>query len=181
MTATPWRTPLIVAVIGATLAALPASAQRTETGPFDAKSGRFGSAFPIGAARVPDTLAVSQARAWSMVGLLFADLGIPVSVMDSSSHVLGALRVTQRRPVAGERLSRLLECGTGSYGPNAERYTVQLTALASVQALDSVHATVQTRVGGVASPNGLSSSVNCSSTGVLEDRITAELRKLIGS
>lgn len=175
------RVSLLFALFAMAAAARPALGQRTQTGPFDPRSGRFGAALPIGPDRAPDTLAVTQARAWAVVGQLFADLGIPVSVVDTSSHVLGALRATQRRPVAGERLSRILECGTGSFGPNAERYTVQLTVLASVQARDAGHATVETRVGGVAAPNGLSSSVTCASTGVLEDRITAELRKVVGS
>jgi hypothetical protein len=158
------------------LATAPAAwAQSGNYGTYDPRTGQFGAAFPNDAGRPADTLAVTQAQAWAAVSAVYAKLGIPLSVVDSGTHVLGALRVTQRRPLAGERLSRLLECGTGSFGPNAERYTVQLTVLSSVQPLPDGRTTVDTRVAGAASPNGLSSSVSCASTGVLEDRITAEL------
>lgn len=159
------------------LAAAPAaSAQSGNYGTYDPRTGRFGAAFPSDPGRPADTLAVSQQAVWLALSTVYQKLGIPLSVVDTGSHVLGALRVTQRRPVGGERLSRLLECGTGSFGPNAERYTVQLTVLSSVQALPDGRTTVDTRVAGTASPNGLNSSVSCASTGVLEDRITAELR-----
>lgn len=160
------------------LVAPAAVAQSGRYGPFDPKSGRFGGAIPNEPAHAPDTLSMTQQKAWEALPALFAKLGVAISVVDTESHVLGALRVPQRRMVAGERLSRLLECGTGSFGPNADRYSVNLTVLVSVQSLPDGQAVIETRVGGVAAPNGLNSSVNCASTGVLEDRITAELRTL---
>jgi hypothetical protein len=172
---------LAIAVLLAAVAAPAARAQGANLGPFDPKSGRFAAAMPDGPARAADTLAAPAARAWVTLAKVYADLGIPISVVDTETHVLGALRATHRRPVGGERLSRVLECGTGSFGPNAERYTVKLTALSSIQPLADGRATLDTRVGGVAAPNGLSSSVACASTGLLEERIAAELRKLLGS
>lgn len=82
-----------------------------------------------------------------------------------------------RRPIAGQRLSLLLECGTGSFGPNAERYSVQLTLVARAKAIDSTRTEVTTRVRGDASPNGLSTSVNCASSGRLEEQFAELLRK----
>jgi len=111
---------------------------------------------------------------------VFEAIGVPLSVVDSGTKVMGALRVPVRRPIGGQRLSLLLECGTGSYGPNAERYSVQLTLLAAVRAVDAGHAEVQTRVEGNASPNGLSTVVKCMSTGRLEDRFTEQLKKELG-
>ena len=107
---------------------------------------------------------MSTDKVWAALGDVYRDLGVALSVADSQSHVLGALRVTQRRPVGGERLSRLLECGSGPYGPNAERYTVQLTLLTHVEALGDGRSIVDTRVGGSAAPNGLNSAVSCGST-----------------
>jgi hypothetical protein len=94
--------------------------------------------------------------------------------------VLGALRVPIRRAIGGQRLSLLLECGTGNYGPNAERYAVQLTLLAMVRVVDSTHTELQTRVEGNASPNGLSTTVRCASTGRLEEMFIALVRKQLG-
>ncbi|MES2178106.1 MAG: hypothetical protein V4550_09600 [Gemmatimonadota bacterium] len=149
-------------------------------GPFDPKSGRFATALPSEPARAPDTLSATSDKVWAALGQVYAELGVPLSVVDSSSHVIGAVRVTQRRPVGGDRLSRLLECGSGAYGPNAERYTVQLTLLTAIQPLGDKATIVDTRAGGQASPNGLSSTVGCASSGVLEEKIAGMLRKALG-
>lgn len=165
-----------IALLALCLASTAASAQSGHFGTFDPRSGRFAAAFAAEPARAADTLALSAPAAWVAISRAYERLGIPLTVVDSESHVIGALRATQRRAIAGERLSRLLDCGLGSYGPNADRYTVQLTALSGVQALSDGRSVVETRVSGIASPNGLSSSVNCASTGALEDRVSTELR-----
>lgn len=164
------------------LAAAPASAQRAgESGwAIDIKSGRYGTVFSAEPARAPDTVATTDAHVFAVLPKVFEAIGVPLSVVDTSSKVMGALRVPVRRPIGGQRLSLLLECGTGSYGPNAERYTVQLTLLAAVHAVDAAHTEVQTRVEGNASPNGLSTVVKCMSTGRLEDRFAEQLRKELG-
>ena len=74
----------------------------------------------------------------------------------------------------------ILECGTGNYGPNAERYTVQLTVLSGVRSLDAGHSTIESRVVGIASQNGLSSSVKCGTNGMLEEKIVNTLRDKLG-
>jgi hypothetical protein len=145
-------------------------------GPFNPRSGRYAVAHSD-APRPADTLAVSSDRVWAALAGVYSDLGIPLSVVDTEVHVLGALRVQTRRPVAGERMSQTLECGSGAFGPNADRYTVALTVLSNVAPLPDGRTLLDTRVSGTAAPNGLNSSVSCTSNGFLEDKITSELRK----
>ena len=174
------RIAIILLVTG--VAWRPAAAQRAgeNGGAIDLKSGRFANVFSTEPARAPDTLATTDAQVFAVLPKVFEAIGVPLSVVDTSSKVMGALRVPVRRPIGGQRLSLLLECGTGSYGPNAERYTVQITLLAAVRAVDAGHTEVQTRVEGNASPNGLSTVVKCMSTGRLEDRFTELLKKELG-
>jgi len=147
---------------------------------FDPKSGRFGSGLGEESGRVPDTLAVSAAKVWAALPAVYEELGVPLTVVDSASLYLGSVRVTTRRPVGGLRLSMILECGTGNYGPNAERYTVQLTVVSGVRSLDAGHSTIETRVVGSASQNGLSNSVKCGTNGMLEEKIVNMLRDKLG-
>jgi hypothetical protein len=174
-----WGTILVTAVA---LGAAQAGAQRVgeSGGAIDTRSGRFTRVFESVPVRAPDTLAVTDDRAFAAMPAVFAKLAIPLTAIDSSAKAMGAVRVPTRHPVAGERLSRLLECGIGTYGPNAESYSVQLTLVARATAIDSTHTEVQTVVVGIASPNGLSSSLNCGSTGRLEERFVALLRKELG-
>jgi hypothetical protein len=157
------------------------SAQSPRVGPFDPRTGRFGTILNGEPAREADTLNVSPEQAWRALTHVYEQLHIPLTVADTEAHVLGAIRGVQRRPVGGLRLSQMLECGMGVYGPNAERYTVQLTALTSVAPAGPDHSLISTRVGGIASPNGLNSSVNCSSSGALEEKIIAMLREAVAS
>jgi hypothetical protein len=146
-------------------------------GAIDSKSGRFLNEFSGVPAHAPDTLAVSDARVFAALPAVFAALAVPLTVVDSSAKAMGAVRVLVRRPIAGQRLSLLLECGTGTYGPNAERYSVQLTLVARARAIDSSHAEVLTMARGDAAPNGLSTSVGCASSGRLEEKFVELLRK----
>jgi hypothetical protein len=162
-----------------TLGAVQARAQRAgeSGGAMDARTGRFLNEFDRSPARAPDTLAVSDDRVFAALPAVFSKLAVPLSVVDSSAKAMGALRVLVRRPISGQRLSLLLECGTGNFGPNAERYSVQLTLVSRAKAIDATHTEVLTMVRGDASPNGLSTSVGCASTGRLEERFAELLRK----
>jgi hypothetical protein len=175
-----WRVWVAAAVV--MLGAAPAGAQRAgeSGGAIDSKSGRFLNEFSRVPARAPDTLAVSAERVFAALPAVFTTLAVPLTVVDTAARAMGAVRVLVRRPISGQRLSLLLECGTGNYGPNAERYSVQLTLVARAKAVDSTHSEVLTMVSGDAAPNGLNTSVGCASTGRLEERFAELLRKELG-
>jgi hypothetical protein len=151
-------------------------AQSPRAGPFDPKTGRFAMVLSGEPAREADTLNVSPDKAWRALTQVYQQLGIGLSVADTEAHVLGVVRGSQRRPVGGLRLSLVLECGMGIYGANADRYSVLLTALTNVAPAGPDRSVISSRVGGVASPNGLNSSVSCSSSGALEEKIFTMLR-----
>ena len=172
-----WQAGMAAAFIALGAGRVEAQRAGESGGAIDSKSGRFLNEFNGVPAHAPDTLAVSQDRVFASLPAVFAALAVPLTVVDSTAKAMGAVRVLVRRPIAGQRLSLLLECGTGTFGPNAERYSVQLTLVARANAIDSTHTEVLTMARGDASPNGLSTSVNCASSGRLEERFAELLRK----
>ncbi|MFL5605868.1 MAG: hypothetical protein ACJ8AD_05445 [Gemmatimonadaceae bacterium] len=173
----------LMALVGTTVIALGAPLRAQDgrpTGTFDLKSGRFGRNFGE-AQRPPDTLTIASSRVWAALPAVYAALDIPLSVADTGSHVIGAMYLSRRRPIGGERLSRLLSCGDSSFGPNADHYEVQFTALSLVTPIDSAHSALTIAVNGVALANGNSQRIACNTTGRLERRILEELRKISGS
>jgi hypothetical protein len=172
-----WRVGVAAAIVALGAGRVEAQRAGESGGAIDAKSGRFLTEFTGVPARAPDTLAVSEARVFAALPAVFTTLAVPLTVVDSAAKAMGAVRVLVRRPIGGQRLSLLLECGTGNYGPNAERYSVQLTLVARARAIDSTHTEVLTMVRGDAAPNGLSTSVSCASSGRLEERFAELLKK----
>ncbi|MDB4916711.1 MAG: hypothetical protein JWM95_4355 [Gemmatimonadetes bacterium] len=160
-------------------ATVPASGQ--EQGPFDPKTGLYGTAVTVRSTRAPDTLYASPSKIWNSLVKIYAEFGVPLTVADTSRSVLGAIRVNQRKPIAGKRLSMLLECGSSAYGENADRYAVKLTWLTHVEELEDKRSVLEMRVSGDASPLGMSSTVTCASTGKLEELVAAALKKAAAS
>jgi hypothetical protein len=124
----------LMVLVGTTVIALGAPLRAQDgkpSGTFDPKTGRFGRTFGA-LQRAPDSLAVASGRVWAALVVVYSELDIPLSVADSTTHVIGAVYLSRRRPVGGQRLSRILACGDGTFGPNADHYEVQLTALSAV-------------------------------------------------
>ena len=74
-------------------AAHPATAQRAgeSSGALDVKSGRFANVFACASARAPDTWATTDARIFAALPAVFGELAVPVSMVDTTVMVLGAL------------------------------------------------------------------------------------------
>ncbi|HEX8675272.1 MAG TPA: hypothetical protein VF710_25480 [Longimicrobium sp.] len=138
------------------------------------KEVRVGMAAPVALA---DNLLVSPEVAWARLPQAFAAVGLEGAVpLDAErTLVLGPKRVSRR--LAGERMSRLLNCGEGLAAPNADTHSVMLTI--STQVVPAGTASrLETRVQATATPQvSGGATVACSSTGVLENRIAAEMRK----
>jgi hypothetical protein len=175
-----WKLLVLVGTAAVVVSAPMRAQDGRPTGTFDLKSGRFGRNFGE-AQRPPDSLAIPSSRLWAALPAVYSALDIPLSVADTGSRVIGAMYLSRRRPIGGERLSRLLSCGDSSFGPNADHYEVQLTALSLVTPIDSAHSALTIAVNGVALANGNSQRIACNTTGRLERRMLEELKKLTGS
>lgn len=166
----------LVCLLGANV---PLRAQ--ELGPFDPKTGLYGGSVKGINARNPDTVSATSSKVWNSLMKIYADYGVSMTIADTVQSVLGAIRVPQRKPVDGKRLSLLLECGSTSFGENADRYAVNLTWLMHLTETSDKKTIVDMRVSGDASPLGLNATVRCESTGKLEDMVAKALRKAAAS
>ena len=174
------RAPLALLLLAGTLACASSSGKlpndRVQYTGFDARSGRF----TVGAggtdARPSDPLLVDVRRAWSLLPEAYVSLGLTPTVRDEASMIVGVQNLRVNRAVAGERMSRLVDCGVDAVGHNADYYEVYLTVLSGVRAVDSVTSTVTTRVVASAVPGGAATSIRCGSTGRLEELIATAMR-----
>jgi hypothetical protein len=117
-------------------------------------------------------------RAATNVRTAFAAVGIPVQTLSRTPRVIGTERFVMRRTFAGKAISAYLDCGNTNSGLLANIYRIQAAILASVQPAGTDSVTVETRLTAQAFSNEGASggSVDCSSLGVLENRLLDEAR-----
>lgn len=118
------------------------------------------------------TIATSPQRVWTHLPDVYAELGIPVEVINSDSREIGNRRLVVRRTLAGNPLSASLDCGTVVGVPVANTYRIELSVLTSLRPGASGSTELHTRLEGKAfDPGSSSGAVPCQTTGRLEQRI----------
>src|SRR5690606_40865365 len=60
---------------------------------------------------------------------IYESLGIPITRVDATSHIIGNEGLKVRRRLGDAPLTRYLDCGSGQGGPNADTYEVHLAVL----------------------------------------------------
>lgn len=123
------------------------------------------------------SLDVPMDAAWARVNHAYSTLKIPITDLDAATHVIGARRALVHA-LAGARLSHWFSCGETAMGtPRADSYNMYVTALTQlVPAPGGGSGTLaRTVVTAFATAvDASSNSVQCSSTGALEQRLHQE-------
>ena len=132
--------------------------------------------------RVGFTVAASPEAVWPALVQVYENLGIEIAGMDPNARAVNNpdMRITRR--LGGQRLSRYLDCGSGTIGGFADHFRIQMSILSQVEALPEGQSRVHTTIEAVGNnPEGTSNTrVPCSSTHQLELRIAEEIRELVG-
>jgi hypothetical protein len=135
-----------------------------------------------GVDRISVGISASPDAVWDALVQVYADVGIEIAGADPGTRSLNNPNFVLSRRLGGQRLSRYLECGSGSIGGFADHFRIQMSILSQVEAkpdgLSTLHTTIQA-IGD--NPEGTSNTrVPCSSTHQLERRIAAEVGELVG-
>jgi len=132
--------------------------------------------------RVSFTIAASPEAVWEALVQVYTDVGIEIAGADPGTRSLNNPDFVVSRRLGGERLSRYLECGSGSIGGFADHFRIQMNILSQVVAKPDGQSTLHTTIQAVGdNPEGTSNTrVPCRSTHQLEIRIVSEVRELVG-
>jgi hypothetical protein len=138
---------------------------------------------------VLDTLAVAfeleapPGRAFVATVAALEAIKIPLEVKDSVGGLVGNLRLTIMRRLAGEPMSRLLNCGSTMTGPSADSYRIHSALLAIIDPLPENR--TRLRVAFAAGARDISGNstepVSCGSSGVFELRLADRIKALLKS
>lgn len=121
-------------------------------------------------------------QVWAVLPQIYEELGVPLAVHDPIGKRIGNSSFRVRR-VGGTKLSRYLRCGGSgpTATPNADRYQVTMSLTTRINDADEGGTGIMTVVGATARPRDVGgSSVNCASTGRLEERISEMVKEAVG-
>ena len=128
------------------------------------------------------TVAAPTSRVFMALEEVLAGIGLPLTVRDPAKGVIGNEGYKFRRKLTDMPSRKLFDCGGSSGMPNAETYTIKMSVLASVNDAGGGMSRVTTVVQASAeNPNYPASGVSCSSSGALEDRIAADLKRRLNA
>jgi hypothetical protein len=118
---------------------------------------------------------------WEVLPTVYEEMGVPVETIDIESNVVGNIEFDVRRRLAGEPMSRLLDCGAGAFSaPLADRYLIRMSLTTGVSESENETSIITTRLAASASNPAVSGGpVNCSTTGRLEQAIADRVTSLV--
>ena len=123
------------------------------------------------------TVAGKRADVFHALRSVYADLQIPLTLVDSANGWLGTLRLVRTYTLGPMRLSRALDCGSEMTGPVADDSRVELAVVTFTLPEGANATSVRTAV--VASSQSIGGEqrdrVQCSTTGYLEEWIRGRL------
>lgn len=124
-----------------------------------------------------DTIAASVLATMRAVVEAYEALEVPVTRVVDSQRRLETMNVPVNR-IAGERMSRFLDCGQGVTGQRADNHNVTIYLMTSVLTAPGGQSRVLIEFDGSARPRTTSGNdVYCSSRGTLEDRLFEEVAR----
>lgn len=129
------------------------------------------------------TITASPAQVWAALPIVYEKLQIPVGTVDPTARRFGHPSLVVNRTLAGERVSRSLNCGESGFGPPvADSYQVNVSVLTTLEPTPGGGTRIETQLTGSATARGVSSApVHCASTGRLEEQIARGIQAWLGS
>ncbi len=130
-----------------------------------------------------DTLGVERIvrapadQVWKALPAVMSDLGLEVNFLEPETKRMGACYQKVRVRLGKETLSTYVDCGDSRGLPNADRYEVAMTVLATVAPTSATTSKVFVFVLGVGldASGTASNRLWCFSRGALEERIRTQL------
>jgi hypothetical protein len=126
---------------------------------------------------------VAPGRLFTAVERVFYDIKVSTDTRDSVRGVVGVARYSKSSYLADQPMSRLLNCGIGITGPNADNFRISMALMAIIIPVSATHARLGVGfVGSGVDMRGNSSGpVMCGSTGRLETDFADRVRKILQS
>ncbi len=126
---------------------------------------------------VSESVDLSAQLVWDALPKAYNALTIPTTSVDNAKRSISG-EATANRQYLRRSVSQYLDCGSSITGSNADSYPVRLSLQSRVDSLAPGTSRLHTRLEAIASTN--SGTKRCSSSGVLEHLIAAQVKEQLG-
>jgi len=119
---------------------------------------------------------VARDRLFDLFPAAFEQVGLPAPLLNRSTYTAALRDHTVQHRLAGQRLSRMFECGTGPMGAYADARRIEMDVTVRLQPAGA-GTSVTTDIGAHSyDPSGRTAITTCTSRGLLERMIADALR-----
>lgn len=119
---------------------------------------------------------------WLAVKKVYADLDIPVTFENATTHQIGNPNFWKSHQLGNQRMTEFVNCGSGMTGPNAASWRIYFTLMTDVNPDGkggTNYQTVMTATGQDVT-GGSVDRIPCGSTGKLEQLILTRVKTVLG-
>ena len=115
---------------------------------------------------------------WRVLPAVFDSLGIPITDVDVSQHVIGSTGFKAHKRLKNVPLSRFVDCGSTQGFTSADEYDLKVSVLTQVEPDGNGGTSIATQVEAEGRPLAFSGAYSrCNSTGQLEAAITGAVAR----
>ena len=126
-------------------------------------------------------IAAAPKDVWAATQKVYASLEIPVTVENPLAHQLGNANFYKTRQLAGESMTRFVDCGSGMDGPKAGSYRIYMSLLTTIDPDGNGGSKVQTTfvpMGQDVSGGG-TDRIPCGTTGRFEELVLGKIKETV--
>jgi hypothetical protein len=128
------------------------------------------------------TIEAPPASVWLAVKKVYADLEIPLTVENTSTHQLGNANFYKTHQIGGQNMTSFVDCGTGMTGPKASSYRIYISLLTDVQTDGKGGTKIQTTFVPIGQDvsGGSTDRLPCGTTGAFENFFLTRVKATLG-
>ena len=121
------------------------------------------------------------ARVWAVLPAVYDSLGLTLSEVDPSTHVIGS-SIKAHKNLGTVSLGKIIDCGNAQGFPSAEAYDIRLTIRSQVEAQADGTTNIGTMLEAAGRPMQVAGDfVRCTTKLMLEKQIYASVKARLGS
>ena len=125
----------------------------------------------------PSSVTCAPAAVWTVAKQVYASIEVPVAIENPAAHQLGNANFYASRQLAGQPMTKFVDCGNGMTGQKAATYRIYMSLLTTIESDGGSGTRVNTTFipMGQDVSEGSTDRIACGSKGALEQLLLTQI------